>query len=326
MKLLMWIFCLNFFVSHGEGEGTWQVGVRMVLDNTYQTLFLKYHRNQNASLDVYLQTFLNSANLFFRDIKNPSIEFVLVGTYNMTLNESSTLLSNKRSTEENLYELHEFGIKHNFPSDDLVFLLYPYQLTEIDEFKTSFLDGFCNTRGYGFGYDDARTFSGVTMAARQFARLLGANADNIAGCKHSTYLMANNKSSPDKHTLSNCSKRNIQHKLQTINNCSCLRTDYSGPVNSTYLPSNFLNKTDICTLSHQNYTFCNQLGRKSKEAYVVGCSVACCEMGPQNTQNLYGILAPDGTTSDDCQLCLAGQCTNKTVTSSSSTAGSAVEN
>uniref|UniRef100_A0A0K8RH90 Putative metalloprotease n=1 Tax=Ixodes ricinus TaxID=34613 RepID=A0A0K8RH90_IXORI len=166
MKSLMWIFCLNIFVSQGEGEDPRQVGVRMVLDDQYQNLFLEYHRNQNASLNMYLQVFLNSVNLFFRDIKNPNLEFVLVDTYNMTLNESGTFLANKRSTEEYLYALQEFGIKHNFSSDDLVFLLHPYQFTVIDEFKTSFFDGFCNTRGYGFGHDDARTFSGVTMAAR----------------------------------------------------------------------------------------------------------------------------------------------------------------
>uniref|UniRef100_A0A0K8R2Z1 Putative metalloprotease n=1 Tax=Ixodes ricinus TaxID=34613 RepID=A0A0K8R2Z1_IXORI len=187
----------------------------MVLVDQYRNLFLGYHRNQTASLDVYLQALLNSVNLFFRDIKCPSLEFVLVDIYNMTNNESGTFLATNKSTEEYLYQLQELGIKHKFPSDDLVFLLHPYNLQGINEFQTSFFDGFCNTRGYGFGQDDARTFSGVTMVARLFARLLGANADNIAGCKDSTYLMANNRSSPDKHTLSNCSKTNIQHKLQT---------------------------------------------------------------------------------------------------------------
>ncbi|XP_040071467.1 uncharacterized protein LOC120843989 [Ixodes scapularis] len=318
MKLLMWIFCLICFVSHGEGEDTRQVGVRMVLDDKYQHLFLEYHRNQNASLDVYLQVFLNSVNLFFRDIKNPSVEFVLVDTYNMTSNESGTLLANKRSTEEYLYELQEFGIKHNFSSDGLVFLLHPYQLTAKNEFQTSFFDGFCNTRGYGFGQDDARTFSGVTMAARQFARLLGANADNISGCKDSTYLMANNRSSSNKHTLSDCSKRNIQNKLETIKHSSCLRTNYSRHVNSTYLPSDFLAEKDTCTIKNQNYTFCNHSGTEHTKAFFVGCSIACCE---KDAGNLYVILAPDGTKSDECQLCLAGSCAKESVTSSSSTRG-----
>ncbi|XP_042149282.1 uncharacterized protein LOC115316965 [Ixodes scapularis] len=171
MKLLMWIFCLILFVSHGEGEETRQIGVRFVLDNVYRDLFTKYHRNQNASLDVYLQTFLNTVNLFFRDLENPSLVFILVDTYNMTPNESSIFLANKISPEEYLYRLQEFGITRNFPSDYLIFLLHPYQLQAIHEFSTSFFDGFCNTRGYGYGHDDAKTFSGVTMVARQFARL-----------------------------------------------------------------------------------------------------------------------------------------------------------
>uniref|UniRef100_A0A0K8RKN7 Putative metalloprotease n=1 Tax=Ixodes ricinus TaxID=34613 RepID=A0A0K8RKN7_IXORI len=223
----------------------------------------------------------------------------------MTPNESGTFLAPKKSTEEYLYQLQELGIKHEFPSDDLVFLLHPYHLQGINEFQTSLFDGFCNTRGYGFGQDDARTFSGVTMVARLFARLLGANADNIAGCKDSTYLMANNRSSPNKHTLSVCSKRNIQNKLETIKNCSCLRTGSSRPVNSTYLPSDFLAEEDTCKLKNENYTFYN-FGNGHTKAFVFDCSIACSEKG---TRAWYAILAPDGTTSDECQLCLAGTCT-----------------
>uniref|UniRef100_A0A0K8RHT6 Putative metalloprotease n=1 Tax=Ixodes ricinus TaxID=34613 RepID=A0A0K8RHT6_IXORI len=135
--------------------------------------------------------------------------------------------------------------------------------------------------------------------------------------------MANSRSPADVHTLSNCSRRAIEYKLQTIENCSCLRTDYSGPVNSTYLPSHFLNKTDTCTLKHENYTFCNKPGTKNNEAYVIGCSIACCEIGTNNTPV---ILAPDGTKSDKCQLCLSGKCAKETVTSSSSGAEPVVVN
>uniref|UniRef100_A0A0K8RAJ4 Putative metalloprotease n=1 Tax=Ixodes ricinus TaxID=34613 RepID=A0A0K8RAJ4_IXORI len=123
--------------------------------------------------------------------------------------------------------------------------------------------------------------------------------------------MANNRSSPDKHTLSNCSKRNIQHKLQTIENCSCLRTGFSRPVNPTYLPSDFLNEADTCTLKNQNYKFCNLFGRENTKPFVVNCSIACCELPAAEIDKLSAvILAPDGTKSEQCQLCLAGKCTN----------------
>uniref|UniRef100_A0A0K8RLY1 Putative metalloprotease n=1 Tax=Ixodes ricinus TaxID=34613 RepID=A0A0K8RLY1_IXORI len=323
MKLLMWIFCLIIFVSHGEGEETRQIGVRFVLDNMYQELFLKYHRNQSAYLDVYLQAFLNSVSLFFRDIKNPSLKFVLVGTYNMTVNDTFLASKNNGSNEELLYLLQDLGIRQNFPSDDLVFFLHPFPWPAPYEFNTSFFDGFCNARGYGFVHDNAKTFSGVTMAARQFARLLGANADSISGCPRSTYLMANNISSSDMHTLSNCSKRAIEYKLQTIKNCSCLRTDSSLTVNSTYLPSDFLNGTDICTLQNENYTFCDKPGTQHTQAFVLYCNVFCCEKG---TNSPYLIIAPDGTKSKGCQLCLAGKCTNETTTSSGSTPEKALWN
>uniref|UniRef100_A0A0K8RHF4 Putative metalloprotease n=1 Tax=Ixodes ricinus TaxID=34613 RepID=A0A0K8RHF4_IXORI len=229
----------------------------------------------------------------------------------MTVNDTFLASKNKGNNEELLYLLQDLGIRQNFSSDDLVFFLHPFQWRASYEFQTSFFDGFCKSRGYGFGHDDAKTFSGVTMAARQFARLLGANADSISGCQSSTYLMANNRSSSEVHTLSNCSRRAIEYKLQTINNCSCLRTDYTGPVNPAYLPSHFLNKTDICNLRHENLTFCNQIGTRRNEAYVVDCSVACCEKRTQNIREAVAILAPDGATSDECQLCLSGKCTKR---------------
>uniref|UniRef100_A0A0K8RFL8 Putative metalloprotease n=1 Tax=Ixodes ricinus TaxID=34613 RepID=A0A0K8RFL8_IXORI len=223
----------------------------------------------------------------------------------MTTNERATILENKKNTVEYLYQVQEFGITQNFSSDYLFFLLHPYQLAAIDEYSTSFFDGFCKATGYGFGHDDAITFSGVTMAARLFARLLGANVDKISGCEDSTYLMANSRTSPDKHTLSNCSRRDIQNKLEKIKNSNCLSTNYFRPVNSTYLPSDFLKERDTCTLNNENYTFCNS-GTEHKKAFVVDCSIACCKGGPND---ISVILAPDGTKSDECQLCLAGKCT-----------------
>ncbi|XP_040070674.1 uncharacterized protein LOC120843382 [Ixodes scapularis] len=329
MKLLMWIFCHILFVSHGEGEETRQIGVRFVLDNMYQDLFLKYHSNRSAYLDVYLQAFLNSASLFFRDLKNPSLEFVLVGTYNTTINNTFLASKNKGNNEEFLYLLQDLGIRQNFSSDDLVFFLHPYQWQASYEFQTSFFDGFCKFRGYGFGHDDARTFSGVTMAARQFARLLGANADSISGCQSSTFLMANNRSSPEVHTLSNCSRRAIEYKLQTIKDCTCLRTNSSVPVNSTYLPSHFLSGTDLCTMQNEKYTVCDILfspksGTQHTQAFVFSCFVACCEKGTKGKWSV--ILAPDGTQSKECQLCLAGKCTNETTASLGSAAEQALVN
>lgn len=318
MNLLMRTSCLILLMIHCKGKETGQVGVRMVLHETYLTLFLKYHGNIDASLDVYLQTFLNAVGLFFHDLQNPILDFVLVGTYNMTANDSDTFLASQKTgnNKEGLDLLHDLGISQNFSSDDLVLLLHPYPWQARYELNTSYFDGFCAKRAYGFVQDDTKSFSGVTMAARQFARLLGANADKISGCKDSTYLMANSRTSPDKHTLSNCSRKDIQIKLEKIKHSSCLRTNYSRPVNSTYLPSDFLTEKDTCTLKNENYTFCNHPRTEHTKAFLVGCSIACCE---KDAKNVYVILAPDGTQSDKCQLCLAGNCAKESVTSSSST-------
>uniref|UniRef100_A0A6B0VC92 Putative secreted metalloprotease n=1 Tax=Ixodes ricinus TaxID=34613 RepID=A0A6B0VC92_IXORI len=206
------------------------MGITIVADTKFQNEQCQTGYNQRS----YLETFVDTVNLYFANLRCSNVKLVLIGVVNVTAGDESIFeifKNTRRSSGDSLDPHLTLGMFREwannqsfFNNSDVAYLLTGHQVFDfllayrLEMKAASYAFGVCSRRRVALGSDDGKTFSGVPAAVQQIANLLGIKWDdqsNRQGCTPSDgYVMSRNGEPTQYPTFSECSKESWDERTQ----------------------------------------------------------------------------------------------------------------
>uniref|UniRef100_A0A6B0V9J9 Putative secreted metalloprotease n=1 Tax=Ixodes ricinus TaxID=34613 RepID=A0A6B0V9J9_IXORI len=306
------------------------MGITIIADASFQ----KEQAQNGLDQHLYLQTFMQTVNLYFSQLRCSNVKLVLKKVVNSTTDDEMKFEAFKnttRSTGQSLDPyltlglLREWATNQNFFNDsDVVYLItgHPvfdfvlaYRLTMK---AASYAFGVCSRRWrVALGSDDGKTFSGVPAAVQQIANLLGIKWDdqnNKLGCTPKDgYMMSRNGEPTQYPFFSECSKKSWDDRtLMSLGQQSCYKLNLSSSESTSEgrTPYTFFNCTEPCKniTKRMENTVCNvpPEGTEHCKTHDI-CKISCCpDYDKHFNETKKG--APDGMPCGEAQVCLQQVC------------------
>uniref|UniRef100_A0A6B0V9G7 Putative secreted metalloprotease n=1 Tax=Ixodes ricinus TaxID=34613 RepID=A0A6B0V9G7_IXORI len=206
------------------------MGITIIADSSFQ----KEQDKTGFDQRLYLQTFVETVNLYFAELRCSSVKLVLIKVVNSSIDEElkfetfrNTTRSSGRSLDPHLTLglFREWATNQSFFNDsDVVYLITGHPVFDfVSAYRltmkaASYAFGVCSRRRVALGSDDGKTFSGVPAAVQQIANLLGIKWDdqtNRKGCTTKDgHVMSRNGEPTQYPTFSECSKESWDERTQ----------------------------------------------------------------------------------------------------------------
>ncbi|XP_040078658.1 uncharacterized protein LOC120850268 [Ixodes scapularis] len=305
------------------------MGITIVADSLFQEVQAETGFDQH----LYLQTFIETVNLYFWELRCSNVKLVLKEVVNSTTDDEmkfeafkNTTRSTGRSLDAHLTLglLREWATNQSFFKDsDVVYLItghtvfdfvLAYRLTMK---AASYTFGVCSRWRVALSSDDGKTFSGVPAAVQQIANLLGIKWDdqgNKMGCAPKDgHVMSRNGELTRYPTFSECSKKSWEERtLRSLGKKSCykLKLPSTESPSESMTPYTFFNCIDPCkniTQRSENNACNVPLDGTGDWKTNDICKTSCC---PDYDKHFNGKKtgAPDGMPCGPAQVCLQQVC------------------
>uniref|UniRef100_A0A6B0VAE6 Putative secreted metalloprotease n=1 Tax=Ixodes ricinus TaxID=34613 RepID=A0A6B0VAE6_IXORI len=241
------------------------MGITLIAD----VFFQKEQAQTGLNQHLYLQTFIQTVNLYFLPLRCSNVKLVLNKVVNSTTDDEmkfeefkNTTRSTGRSLDPHLTLglFREWATNQSFFNDsDVVYLITSHPVSDfllayrLMMKAASYAYGVCSRRRVALSSDDGKTFSGVPAAAQQIANLLGIQWDdkkNTNGCTpEDGHLMSRNGEPTQYPTFSKCSKQSWDMRtLSSIGQLSCYKLNVSSAeaASGSRTPYSFFNCMEPC--------------------------------------------------------------------------------
>uniref|UniRef100_A0A6B0V9A5 Putative secreted metalloprotease n=1 Tax=Ixodes ricinus TaxID=34613 RepID=A0A6B0V9A5_IXORI len=286
---------------------------------------------------LYLETFVETVNLYFTELRCSNVKLFLIAVVNSTVEEESIFEIFKNTTRSSgksldphltLGMFREWATNQSFfNNSDVVYLLTGHQVFDfllayrLEMKAASYAFGVCSRWRVALSSDDGRTFSGVPAAVQQIANLLGVEWDdnrNKQGCTpQDGHVMSRNGEPTQYPTFSKCSKESWDDRtLMSLGGSPCYKLNVSTLMSTSKrrTPYTFFNCTEPCkniTKESENNVL-NLPSEASQEPKTRNiCEINCCpDYDKQLNARKTG--APDGMPCGPLQVCLQQVCVNVT--------------
>uniref|UniRef100_A0A6B0V8Y9 Putative secreted metalloprotease n=1 Tax=Ixodes ricinus TaxID=34613 RepID=A0A6B0V8Y9_IXORI len=305
------------------------MGITIVADTAFRNAQAATGYDQH----LYLQTFVDTFNLYFAELRCSNVKLVLIGVVNSTAGDESIFEIFKNTTRSSgktldahltLGLFREWANNQSFfNNSDVAYLLTGHQVFDfllayrLVMKAASYAYGVCSRRRVALGSDDGRTFSGVAAAVQQIANLLGVEWDdkrNEQGCTPKDgHVMSRNGERTQYPTFSKCSKESWDDRtLMSIGGSPCYKLNMSSPTSERRTPYTFFNCTEPCkNITGESESIVLNVPsevRVDSETLDI-CKIDCC---PAYNNQFHGIEkgAPDGMPCGPLQVCLQQVCVN----------------
>uniref|UniRef100_A0A6B0V8S9 Putative secreted metalloprotease n=1 Tax=Ixodes ricinus TaxID=34613 RepID=A0A6B0V8S9_IXORI len=304
------------------------MGITIVTDTAFQNAQAATGYDQH----LYLQTFVDTVNLYFAELRCSNVKLVLIGVVNLTAGDESIFeifKNTRRSSGDSLDPHLTLGMFREwannqsfFNNSDVAYLLTGHQVFDfllayrLEMKAASYAFGVCSRRRVALGSDDGKTFSGVPTAVQQIANLLGIKWDdkkNKPGCTPSDgHVMSRNGEPTQYPTFSECSKKSWDVRTQrSLGLPPCYKLNVSlMSTSERRTPYTFFNCKEPCKNitgeSENNVLNVPSEARQNSKTLDV-CRINCCP--PYNNQ-LHETEkgAPDGMPCGLFKVCLQQVC------------------
>ncbi|XP_029842615.2 uncharacterized protein LOC115326025 [Ixodes scapularis] len=304
------------------------MGITMVVDSSFH----KEECDSGFNRLLYLETFVQTVNLYFTDLRCSNVKLVLIKVVNLTTEVESKFERFKNTTESRgrsldahltLALFREWANNQSFfNNSDVVYLLTSNPVFDfvkayrLEMKAASYAYGVCSKRRVALGSDDGKTFSGVPAAVQQIANLLGFKWDDKRdreGCTPDDgHVMSRNGERTQYPTFSKCTKTSWEFRTQTrMGQSQCYMLNMSLAVNaSKKTPYTFFNCTEPCkeiTQGSGNNALFVPAARNERSNTMDICKTSCC---PDYVKQLNNTSegAPDGMPCGPHQVCLQQVC------------------
>uniref|UniRef100_A0A6B0V9W5 Putative secreted metalloprotease n=1 Tax=Ixodes ricinus TaxID=34613 RepID=A0A6B0V9W5_IXORI len=304
------------------------MGITIIADSSFQ----KEQDKTGFDQRLYLQTFVETVNLYFAELRCSSVKLVLIKVVNSSIDEElkfetfrNTTRSSGRSLDPHLTLglFREWATNQSFFNDsDVVYLItghpvFDFVLAYRHIMKAaSYAFGVCSRWRVALSSDDGKTFSGVPAAVQQIANLLGIKWDDQSdrpGCTPKDgYVMSRNGEPTQYPTFSECSKKSWDVRTQrSLGLPPCYKLNVSlMSTSERRTPYTFFNCKEPCKNitgeSENNVLNVPSEARQNSKTLDV-CRINCCP--PYNNQ-LHETEkgAPDGMPCGLFKVCLQQVC------------------
>uniref|UniRef100_G3MQ17 Peptidase M12B domain-containing protein n=1 Tax=Amblyomma maculatum TaxID=34609 RepID=G3MQ17_AMBMU len=242
----------------------------------------RHHRYFDATNHLlwYLCIMLNSANIRYRDAKEPKIKLMLTGVEKPQVESYAIVIQEDYLFDEETltrFRRYAYGNKAKYGNPDVVFLMTGYDVCTVNNGRTTdaglgigYVSGVCTSSYVALGEDTPGLFTGVHTFTHEVAHLLGAKHDGdgadlgtpghpgATGCPWSLgHIMSYKNNGPEHHQFSRCSLQQMQHVLR-LKGQACWTSTSGGYLVRNKYPGMMVQLREFCdhlVTDKQNYTF-----------------------------------------------------------------------
>ncbi|XP_029833691.3 uncharacterized protein LOC115318118 [Ixodes scapularis] len=304
------------------------MGITIVADAAFQNAQAETGYDQH----LYLQTLVDTVNLYFAELRCSNVKLVLIQVVNSTAEDESifemfknTTKSSGRSLDPHLTlgMFREWATYQSFfNNSDVVYLITSHKIFDfimayrLEMKAASYAYGVCSRWRVALSSDDGKTFSGVPAAVQQIANLLGVDWDDNrkkVGCTPQDGHVMSRNGEPTQHpTFSNCSKESWEERtLMSLSLRPCYKLNMSlMSTTESRTPYTFFNCREPCKNiteeSENNLLNVPSEAREDSKTLDI-CKTSCCpDYNKQFHKTTKG--APDGMPCGSHQVCLQQVC------------------
>ncbi|XP_075531722.1 venom metalloproteinase antarease-like TtrivMP_A [Dermacentor variabilis] len=275
----------------------------------------------NEELIAYLAVMTNAVNLRYLDMRNPRINFILVGLTRSKDDPFAVHKGGYLSAPGTLDGLRDYNKKGKIPGNaDLVYLVTGQDLARDDNGKMdggvsglAHVGAVCTDHFVGEGEDTAKIYTGTRTMAHELAHILGSPHDGSSKdpeCSWSQgYLMSYVDGGLKKYQLSPCSQDKIRTTFKKLKlECIEVKAKQNYQKDHKKFPGQTVREEFFCrkVLKHSKRSPKKLSVRKVPE-FIRKCKIDCCLMA-NGRYSCRRVGMPAGMACDRGKTCKRGVC------------------